>query len=141
MPQVPRSRIVIDTNIYISQVLNHRSTPSLAVLKAERSGEILISTAILNEISEVLRRRKFDRYVSLAVREAAIDRICSIATPVEPSAVIRVCRNPKDDKFLELAVHGQADVIVTGDRDLLDLNPFRGIAILTPAEYVEWEQS
>ena len=50
---------------------------------------------------------------------------------------IRVCRDPKDDKFLEVAVHGQADAIVTGDQDLLNLNPFRGIAILTPREYVE----
>ena len=50
---------------------------------------------------------------------------------------IRACRNPRDDKFLELAVHGLADAIVTGDRNLLELNPFRGIAILTPAEYLE----
>jgi predicted nucleic acid-binding protein len=51
---------------------------------------------------------------------------------------VRACRDPRDDKFLEVAVHGRADAIVTGDRDLLDLNPFRGIAILTPAEYLEW---
>jgi predicted nucleic acid-binding protein len=50
---------------------------------------------------------------------------------------VRACRDPRDDKFLEVAVHGRADAIVTGDRDLLDLNPFRGIAILTPAEYLE----
>jgi predicted nucleic acid-binding protein len=50
---------------------------------------------------------------------------------------IRACRDPKDDKFLEVAVHGRTDAIVTGDEDLLDLNPFRGVAILTPAEYLE----
>jgi len=50
---------------------------------------------------------------------------------------IRVCRDPKDDKFLEVAVHGRADALVTGDQDLLDLNPFRGIAILTAAEYLD----
>ena len=49
---------------------------------------------------------------------------------------IRACRNPRDDKFLEVAVHGRADMIMTGDADLLALNPFRGIAILTPAEYL-----
>jgi putative PIN family toxin of toxin-antitoxin system len=50
---------------------------------------------------------------------------------------IRACRDPRDDKFLEVAVHGHADLIVTGDADLLALNPFQGIAILTPAEYLE----
>jgi putative PIN family toxin of toxin-antitoxin system len=49
---------------------------------------------------------------------------------------IRACRDPRDDKFLEVAVHGRADLIVTGDTDLLALHPFRGISILTPAEYV-----
>lgn len=48
---------------------------------------------------------------------------------------IRACRDPKDDKFLELAVSGNADVIVTGDKDLLALHPFRGIAILTPLDF------
>lgn len=51
--------------------------------------------------------------------------------------MIRACRDPKDDKFLELAIDGRADAIVTGDQDLLVLHPFRGIAVLTPAEYLE----
>jgi predicted nucleic acid-binding protein len=47
------------------------------------------------------------------------------------------CRGPTDDKFLELTVNGHADLIVTGDRDLLALNPFRGIPIVTPAAFVQ----
>jgi putative PIN family toxin of toxin-antitoxin system len=78
-----------------------------------------------------------ERYISKAVREAAIERIRSISTWIEPSTPIRACRNPRDNKFLEVAVHGRADVIVTGDADLLALDPFRGIAILTPAGYLE----
>ena len=50
---------------------------------------------------------------------------------------IAACRDPKDDKFLELAVSGKADLIVSGDGDLLDLNPFREIPILTPAGFVQ----
>jgi uncharacterized protein len=49
---------------------------------------------------------------------------------------IAACRDPKDDKFLELAVNGKADVIVSGDADLLALNPFRGIPIVPPAAFV-----
>jgi predicted nucleic acid-binding protein len=50
---------------------------------------------------------------------------------------IAACRDPTDDKFLELAVNGHADLIVTGDRDLLALNPFRQIPIMTPADFVQ----
>jgi predicted nucleic acid-binding protein len=61
------------------------------------------------------------------------------AEEVFVSAPIRACRDPRDDKFLEAAVHGHADLILTGDRDLLDLHPFRAIAILTPAAYLDLE--
>lgn len=50
---------------------------------------------------------------------------------------IRACRDPKDDKFLELAVNGSASLIITGDKDLLALDPFRGIGIITPAGFLK----
>ncbi|MFZ1084879.1 MAG: putative toxin-antitoxin system toxin component, PIN family [Terracidiphilus sp.] len=137
MPSAPRPRIVIDTNIFVSQVLNYLSKPSLAVLKAEQTADILISKVIFDEIAQVLRRRKLERYISAVVREAAMERIRSITTWIEPPTPIRACRDPRDDKFLEVAVHGRADVIDTGDTDLLALHPFRGIAILTPTDYLE----
>ena len=56
---------------------------------------------------------------------------------VEVVQVVRACRDPKDDKFLEVAVNGRADVIVSDDGDLLALNPFRGIAILAPSAYLD----
>ena len=55
---------------------------------------------------------------------------------VEVVQQVRASRDPKDDMFLEAAVNGRAEVIVTGDRDLLVLNPFRGISILTPVVYL-----
>jgi predicted nucleic acid-binding protein len=55
---------------------------------------------------------------------------------VEIKERIAACRDPTDDKFLELAVNGRADLIVSGDADLLALNPFRGIPIITPAMFV-----
>lgn len=58
------------------------------------------------------------------------------ATVVEPREQIRVCADPDDDRFLEAAVAANADVIVTGDRQLLALNPFRSIGIITPADYL-----
>jgi predicted nucleic acid-binding protein len=50
---------------------------------------------------------------------------------------VRACRDPKDDKFLELAVSGAACCVVTGDQDLLALHPFRSVSILTPAQFLE----
>ncbi len=60
-----------------------------------------------------------------------------IAEPLMISERVAACRDPTDDKFLELAVNGYADLIVSGDADLLALNPFRGIAIITPAAYAQ----
>jgi putative PIN family toxin of toxin-antitoxin system len=54
---------------------------------------------------------------------------------VEPIERTAVCRDPKDDIFLSVALAGRADALVTGDSDLLSLGPFRGIPILTPAEF------
>jgi putative PIN family toxin of toxin-antitoxin system len=64
-----------------------------------------------------------------------LQRVASIVEIVEVLQTVRASRDLEDDKFLEAAVNGGANVLVTGDRDLLDLNPFRGIAIVTPAEY------
>jgi len=66
-----------------------------------------------------------------------LEEFQALATFIQILTPIRACRDPKDDKFLEVAVHGRADAIVTGDADLLALHPFRGIAILTPADYLE----
>jgi len=130
-------RVVIDTNVYISSFLRPNSIPTKAVRKAEQDALLLVSDLVLTEFAAVFSLSKFDKYVSRARREAALRHIKSISTVVEIQSPIRACRDPRDDKFLEVAVHGHADLIVTGDDDLLELHPFRGIAILTPAEYLE----
>lgn len=79
---------------------------------------------------------KFDRYVRRERRDALLERVASLVEIIDVLQSIRASRDPKDDKFLEAAVNGRADVIVTGDKDLLDLDPFRGIAIVTPAAYL-----
>jgi putative PIN family toxin of toxin-antitoxin system len=89
------------------------------------------------ELREILQRPKFARYTGPGLLEPYLKSVWESAEPIEPTARIRACRNPRDDKFLEVAVHGRAGLIITGDRDLLDLHPFRGISILTPAAYIE----
>jgi uncharacterized protein len=129
-------RLVLDTNVILSGVLFPGSTPSRALLKAQ-AGEVLASDATLLELVEVMSRARFDRYVERSVRQRLVAEFANACETVPIISPIRACRDPRDDKFLEVAVHGRADMIVTGDRDLLDLNPFRGIEILTPSEYLK----
>jgi putative PIN family toxin of toxin-antitoxin system len=129
-------RVILDTNVVLSGLLFPRSNPRHALLKAQE-GQMLGSDATLLELVEVMNRSKFDRYLERGLRKQLVSEHMNACRVIPILYPIRACRDPKADKFLEVAVHGRADAIVTGDSDLLDLNPFRGIAILTPAEYLE----
>jgi uncharacterized protein len=131
-----RERVVIDTNVLISGLFSTTSTPALAVEQAITKAQLVATTETLRELIEKLLLPKFDRYVRRERREALLQRVASIVEIVEVLQAVRASRDPKDDKFLEAAVNGRATVLVTGDRDLLDLNPFRGIAIVIPADYL-----
>lgn len=128
------SRFVIDTNTLVSRMLMPDSIPAKAVSYALNNGKILVSDDTLIEISEVLSRKKFDRYVSIEDRQEFIRLLARISENIEIIRKVKACRDPKDDKFLELAVNGNADMIITGDNDLLVLNPFEKIRIIKPAE-------
>ena len=134
-----RERIVIDTNVLISSLFFTVSAPARAVENAVTRAQLVATTETLRELTEKLLLPKFDRYVRPERRDALLQRVASLVEIVDVLQPIRASRDPKDDKFLEAAVNGRADVIVTGDKDLLDLNPFRGIAIVTPAGYLARE--
>lgn len=103
---------------------------------ATDSGTVLISDATLGELADVLSRPKFDRYVSVNERQDFLRLLHRVAEPVVVVDLVRACRDPKGDKFLELASNGLADVIISGDQDLLAMHPFRGIPVLTPAAFL-----
>lgn len=131
-----RDRVVLDTNVLISGLLSATSTPARAVELAISSGQLLASTDTLRELMTRLLSPKFDRYVPRERRDALLLRLAPLIEIVEVVQRVQASRDPHDDKFLEVAINGRADVIVSGDADLLDLNPFRGIAILTSAAYL-----
>jgi uncharacterized protein len=91
--------------------------------------------AVIAELSDVLSRPKCDRYVSAGDRLEFLAKTIRDAETVEVNLSITDCRDPKDNKFLELAVSGSATHLVTGDADLLALNPFRGITIVSPNDF------
>ncbi len=129
-------RLVVDTNVFVSAILFPRSAPRRVVDDALDQGVVLFSGVTMGELTEVLSRSKFDHYVSRSERELVLAQIGSAAEFVPIIRLVRECRDPKDDKFLEVALNGRADVIVTGDSDLLGMHPWRGIEILSPAGYL-----
>ncbi len=130
-------RIVVDNNVLISRLLLPASVPGRAVRKAIDSGQLLVSDATLTELATVLARPKFDPYVTIGDRQEFIRLLGRVAERIPITYTIHACRDPKDNMILELAVNGQADLIVTGDQDLLALNAVREIPIITPVIYLE----
>lgn len=129
-------RLVFDTNVIVSAALLAGSVPRRAFDKALDEGRILISVPVLLELAEVLSRKKLNKYLLEEERMRFLVALLKEAELVEITEVVTDCRDAKDNKFLELAVSGEADCIVSGDDDLLVLNPFRGIPILTPREFL-----
>lgn len=132
-------RFVVDTNTLVSRLLLPDLVPALAVQKAVDSGDLLFSRPTLLELNEVLLRPKFDRYLEPGEREEFMRLLARLAILVEITHPIQLCRDPKDDKFLEVALNGSANTVISGDADLRTLHPFRGIPILTPRQFLEIE--
>jgi putative PIN family toxin of toxin-antitoxin system len=128
-------RVVVDTNVFVSAALKDRSFPALALHVVSQRGTLLKSAATERQLFEVLARPQLGALID----KAAVDwmrQLMAKAQPVVISERIAACRDPTDDKFLELAVGGRADIIVSGDADLLVLNPFRDIPVVSPATFV-----
>ena len=130
------NRIVFDTNVLVSALMFPRSVPRQAFNLAYSTGKILASTATTLELEEVLSRKKFEKYFSMEERIQFVARFFADAEIIEIKEKITACRDRKDDKFLELAVNGKADYIITGDQDLLVLHPFQNIVIISISDYL-----
>lgn len=132
-----KSRFVFDTNPLIITMLSPHSTNALALKRAEFLGEVLYSHATQFEFIDVLFRKKFDRFFTLEEREEIADRFLTRFTEKKVNLSINACRDPKDDKFLQLAVSAKASCLISGDIHLLELHPFRGIPILNAKDFLE----
>jgi putative PIN family toxin of toxin-antitoxin system len=129
-------RIVLDTNVYVSAVLKLNSLPFLVVRWIDQHGGLLKSAVTEREILNVLARPHIAAVTIPSFRED-LAKLLARAELIAITGRIAACRDPTDDKFLELAVNGHADLIVSGDADLLALNPFRDIPIVPPAIFVQ----
>jgi putative PIN family toxin of toxin-antitoxin system len=130
-------KFIIDTNILVSSFLIRNSATFKAMEAARNKGLLLFSEDTFLEFELVLFRQKFDKYFSKEERLQIVEKLHGEAFFVPVTSNIQLCRDPKDDKFLDLAIDAAASCIITGDKDLLVLHPFRDIPILSPAAFLD----
>ena len=111
------------------------------MLLARSHETICLSLAVETEIREVLQRPKFYKYITDATRGRILDILGAAALVFEPVDQVTDCRDMKDNKYLELALAAGASIIVSSDEDLLVLDPWRGIRILRPVDYVRLREN
>lgn len=127
---------MIDANTVVSAALNPNGVPRKALATARTRGVIVLSEAVYGEIAEVLARPKFRRVLTEDRRRETLELLAAAARWVEPKETVNDCRDAKDNRYLELALAAQATTIVSGDEDLLVLNPWRGVRVLQPARFL-----
>jgi hypothetical protein len=134
-------RAVFDTSVLVSAILRPDSVPHQALRKVLYTMELCATADTMTEMWNVLNRSKFDRYLDRETRRIAAEQIqrdCRMFSilPFDHGDLAPSCRDPNDNKFLALARAANAAFIVSSDADLLILNPWNGIPILTPAQFL-----
>lgn len=130
------SRIVIDTNLWISFLIT-KDFRKLDEIIFSKHAILVFSQELIEEFLEVARRPKFRRFFSAADIEELLETISDYADFVNVHSHIEVCRDAKDNFLLSLSLDGEADFLLTGDKDLLDLTKFGGTAIVTITEFLD----
>ncbi len=133
-------KVVLDANIYVSSMVNTQGNPSRIMAQWEQGKiDVLASPSIINEVGRVLR---YPRIVKRHRQdEKAIQRflelLSSEAVVVEPTEVLDVVKQDEsDNRYLECAIEGKAQYIISGDRHLLELGEYEGVIILPPAAFM-----
>jgi putative PIN family toxin of toxin-antitoxin system len=127
-------RVVLDTNIYVSALLAYDSLPARVYREIRANNTIVASWELFAELAEVMARDKFRKYFSEEQMKSFLKVLYKRAELVYITEKVNICRDKKDNIILETAVNGDAELIITGDRDLLDIGKFRGITIIKPSE-------
>ncbi len=129
--------IVLDTNFLISAALFANSVSRNALDKVRFNYKMATSIPCFKELEEVIFRTKFKKYIDSDDAIAFLNFYQNSASFFEITHSVSDCRDSKDNKFLELALSANAQLIITGDLDLLVLSPYNSIPIVTPAQFLE----
>ncbi|MGC9528822.1 MAG: putative toxin-antitoxin system toxin component, PIN family [Limnospira sp.] len=130
-------RCIFDTNTLISAIIFPNSIPGRAFNLALSRDIVLISAETITELYEVITRPKFDPYLTIEEREEFLESLLIRSELIEVLEESQICRDPKDDKFLNLAKSGAANYLVTGDKDLLILQNYSGTRILNARDFLD----
>jgi len=123
MTSEKRTKVILDTNIWISYLIGYQLSGLTELLICQKI-ELVLSEQLRTEIIEVTRRKKFRKYFNEQKVNQLLKLMEFIGTDHEVIDYPNVCRDPKDDFLLGLIRVSQANFLVTGDQDLLELNPF-----------------
>jgi len=136
-------RIIVDANVLISSALVSDSVPKRVFTIVSLQHTLLRSAESLKELQRVVYKEKFNKYFSVhpELREELVLSYLEIGRTVDITHRVDICRDRKDNIYLELALSGKADLIISGDSDLLVLNPFEGIPIIKPVEFLNKYQN
>jgi putative PIN family toxin of toxin-antitoxin system len=126
-------RLVVDTNVFVSILIRPGQTLSAFAEYLDRACVILYSTDTLTELVDILRRRKFAAYTSAEEVAAFVEWVINTGELVATEGIAVACRDPKDEKFVAVALAGRADYLISGDQDLLVLGRVGSTPIVSPA--------
>ena len=131
-------RVVLDTNVLISAALRPEGPPRAVVdvVRAE-NGVLLFSDETFDELRSRLQFPKFDDYVDREARAVYFAQLEAVSEWVSIAGAKLGCRDPDDDKLLETALMGEANCLITGDQDLLEMSSFHDIPILAPGNFLD----
>lgn len=130
------NRYIVDTNVLINAALSEASLPRQVLDQVLADGVLLFSEVTFNELRDTLFRPKFDRYLRESTRVLFIATLVNHIEMITVQQQVHVCRDPKDNAVLDVALNGQATCVITGDQDLLELHPYQGMSILTPRDFL-----
>ncbi len=130
-------RVVIDTNVFISALLNPKGTPRKVIDLAINQYIILQSETTYEELNTRLSKKKFDKYLSQEDRLSFLSSLRKKSLFIKISEQVTICSDADDNKFLELAVSGIAEYLITGDNDLLEINNYQNVPIITPIHFLD----
>jgi putative PIN family toxin of toxin-antitoxin system len=128
--------VVLDASTLVGALLKADSVPEKALMLARARATICMSASVAAEIAEVFARPRFADALPSSRVTLVLEIVMGAARWYHPKQAVSDCRDAKDNKYLELALEAQAEIIVSSDQDLFSLNPWRGIAIIAPAEFL-----
>ena len=125
---------MIDTNVLISAALSSKGAPAKLVHYCLEHGAVVFSAATFEELRKRLYKPKFDPYITIEFRNQLLHDFNASAVWVEISKVGKYCRDRDDDVFIDTALQSKADLLISGDQDLLTAKSVKNVRIVSPAQ-------